>query len=69
MKEMKRILFLVTFSERSIRKFVRQKCESYLMHATVVATVCILSALQNEAVPRCSTIGCTFGFVQTLGFS
>ena len=48
-KEMKRILFLVTVSESSIRKFVktfRQRCNSHLMHAssTLVAAVCSLSA-------------------------
>ena len=48
-KEMKRILFLVTVSESSIRTFVktfRQRCDSHLMHAssTLVAAVCSLSA-------------------------
>ena len=67
---MRRTLLLVNALQRSIKKFVktfRQKCARYLMHASLISCgLSVYSFLQNEVVPMCSTIGCTFGFVQTL---
>ena len=66
---MKRILVLITFSERAIRKFVKtfnQKLDARKLELLWPQWV---FSLQNEVVPRRLPFGCTFGFVQTLGFS
>lgn len=63
---MKRILILITFSERAIRKFVKtfnQKLDARKLELLWPQWV---FSLQNEVVPRRLPIGCTFGSVQSL---
>lgn len=63
---MKRILILITFLERAIRKFVKtfnQKLDARKLELLWPQWV---FSLQNEVVPRRLPIGCTFGSVQSL---